>query len=268
MRDWTWLYIVLLTGLLALSACSSGYQEPGPATVAVQQTRAAGLGTEIARDMQRTATMQALRSAPLATATAQALQETLASAHNWPASLEESFDTIDRWSAGTSEWERADGTWSIVDGRYRWEVTSKMDITWWVYPDQEPVDDFYLSAEVIQLSGPQTAKNGLVFRLVDDSNFYLLEITWAGEAALYMLYQGAWEELIPAWSVEMPTAGEMLKIEIIGRGSDFLFLIGENPPVAYSDNTLGSGITGLSIGLQESGQQAIWEFDNFVIRSP
>jgi hypothetical protein len=254
--------------LSVLSGCAPAYQEPGQATVAFQHTRAAALGTSVAKNVQRTVTMQALNDSRLATATAQVLQSQLQTAQNWPVVLEEPFNTLERWPSVDDGGERAKSQWSIVDGRYHWEVQSVLDVSWWVYPDMEPVEDFYLSVEVTRLSGPDTSKAGVIFRLLDDANFYLAEMNGLGEIGIYQLAEGSWRYILSVETGQPMPPGQPWRFEVIGQGSSFLVLLNDATPIAFSDDALSKGKTGVVIGLVEGEQQGTWEFDNFVVRSP
>jgi hypothetical protein len=254
--------LILVASLLALalSACSSG---PSPATATAQAARAERMATDIARGMQGTAAARTYQ----ATATAQYHQTLLSSAAQWPTVLQDDFsDNRYEWPTGEDSDDLAGIQWTLGQGVYRWESTAMEGFLWWVTPTMDPLDDFYLAAEVQNLAGPDNSETGLVYRLVDEQRYYLFEINNYGNFAVYYHEPDTWEFLLPYTPSPAIQVGQMNRLAVITQGARQAFFINGQFVGEVSDERSLNGIAGLAIGLGEMGDQGVWEFKNFELR--
>ena len=121
---------------------------------------------------------------PNATATAQ-VQNAQATAEsilgNWNIIHTDSFDTNEfEWLEDTRDGEFSLTTYNIADGKYKWDVTAHKSSISWVRTGTTPLADFYLSVEIQQVEGPDTADYGVIFREDDNTNFYYFGISDSG----------------------------------------------------------------------------------------
>ena len=62
--------------------------------------------------------------------------------------------------------------------------------------------------------------------------------------------------------------GEANKITVIGEGSHFTFFINDQYVMEVEDDTISEGTAALAVELSDSDDHAIFEFDNFDLRTP
>jgi TolB-like protein len=79
------------------------------------------------------------------------------------------------------------------DGKYH--IFSK-DGDWYVWQAQS-FDDFSMECEVTLVKGTNDGGYGLIFRLLDENNFYLFQITSKGYCTLYKNVNGNYTALLP-----------------------------------------------------------------------
>lgn len=215
---------------------------------------------------------------PNATATAEAVQATDTAiaqqstaeyaATNWMVVRTDTFDSnSNNWLVEESDDEFALTNYEIVDGKYRWAATAHKSFIGWVRNDRRQLTDFYLSVEIQQVEGPDTADYGVIFREDDDSNFYYFGINDQGEYALLMFHE-EWNTLKNWARTGFIDPGEVNRLTVIGEGSHFSFFINGQFLMEVTDDTIPEGSTALAIELSEADDQAVFEFDNFELREP
>ena len=107
-----------------------------------------------------------------ATDTAAAYQATaLNAATSGRVILKDTFDSNkNNWVVKKSDDEYGVTNYKIADGNYTWDATAHKAFIGWVTADPKSVSDFYLSTEVKQSSGPDSADYGVIFREDTNSN--------------------------------------------------------------------------------------------------
>ena len=256
-------FLILI--LLVFSGCSGFNSGEAPTTSTAQAERAIRMATDIAEDMQ--ATVEVIYLQALATADARlALFE---EASRWPLIFGDTFDeNIHEWAEGEDDDPLyANIQWSLSDGIYHWEVKAYDGFIWWVRPDMGTFSDFYLAVTAQQISNPEYGEYGLIFRQTDDGDYYLFELDEQGNYAFFIHFQGEWESLLDWQFSPEITIGEENRLAVIALGDEFHFFINDTFIDAIVDDRLDSGKAGLLIGLSNPGEDAIWEFDDFEIRS-
>jgi hypothetical protein len=251
---------------VALAGCSGFVGEDRPGTATTQADHAVRLATQIGQSLQvtrETGNQQA-------TATAFTRQAQLEEAGKWQILL---FDTFDEnrfgWFTGEQEDPAlASMTWSIDSGKYRWQGKANSGFVWWVTPESEAVTDFYLSASIQQTSQPGLGEYGLVFRQSSDEDYYLFEVNGSNQYALYLHSADGWEILIDWTPHPAISTGSPNRLEVVAKGAYFAFSINDEFVAEYSDERLSQGAVGLLVGLSNPGEEATWEFDDFMLRVP
>jgi len=204
-----------------------------------------------------------------ATAQIQNVQATVESAAtNWKVVIADTFDSNkNKWHTKPLDDDYALTTYEISDGKYIWSATAHKAFIGWVPAGTKSVDDFYLSTDVKQSSGPDSADYGVIFRQDADSNFYYFGINEQGQYVLY-LYKNDWSTLIDLTQSDLIQPGESKQITIIGEGSHFTFFINDQYLTEFTDDTIAKGTVSLAIELANENDQADFEFDNFELRTP
>ena len=62
--------------------------------------------------------------------------------------------------------------------------------------------------------------------------------------------------------------GQMNRLSVVAEGTSFYFYINNQYVDDYTDSKLSSGKVALVIGLNDEGDSATFEFDNFDVRGP
>jgi len=192
---------------------------------------------------------------------------------HWTVILSDAFDSNENdWMTGDFTDEHfADVNRLIADGKYRWQVKSKSGATlWWEAPESpytKPVSDFYLSAELQMVSGPDDATYGLFFRGNDGGDDYYFGINNYGE---FFVRLSTWfgKSLIDPTSTPAIRPGEVNRLAVKAEGSHFVFFINDERVGEADDSTLSKGRTGIAIELNHTDDEAVFEFDNFELRAP
>lgn len=262
--------ILRLTSLwalaLLLAGCSDTSTGERVGTATAQSERAALLATQIGQSLQVT------RDAgnQQAKATAAARQTLSEEVKKWQPLISDEFDdNLFGWVTGEqTNPELASMSWSISEGKYRWQAKANSGFVWWVTPQSDAFTDFDLAVSVEQDSLPDVGEYGLIFRQTSDNDYYLFELNGSGEYALFLNSADNWEALIdwtahPSISAEGPN-----QLEVIAQGSYFAFDINDTFVADYSDERLSQGAVGILVGLSNPGDEATWEFDDLELRVP
>jgi len=216
-----------------------------------------------------TLNMTATAAAVQATDTAVAYQTIAANAASTGrVILQDTFDSNkNSWVVKQSDDEYALTTYKIADGNYTWDATAHKSFIGWVTADSKSIGDFYLSVEVKQTSGPDSADYGVIFREDANSNFYYFGINEQGQYVLY-LYNNDWSTLIDWTQSDLIQPGGPNKITVLGEGSHFIFFINDQYLTEITDESIKSGTTALAIELSNADDNAVFQFDNFELRVP
>lgn len=261
-----WLWILILVCMTGISSCQNTNDGFNNATATAQGERAIRMATEMASYAE--ATRSALNVH--LQATEGALQSLFDSAARWPVQFEDTFDQVDEakdWPLGSQDDPLASISWSITGGKYDWEAEAKDSFVWWAYPTLDSASDFYLAASARQLSGPGTGEYGLVYRITENDDYYLFELSADGQFAVFLNDVNGWEALLDWQDSDAIQLEGVNQMAVIAQGEQFYFFINGQKVADLYDDRLAEGKVGLLIGLSNEGDAGRWEFDNFEYRS-
>ncbi len=187
----------------------------------------------------------------------------------WPLVILDTFDSNEHsWPMLPVDDSYLETDWELKNGKYRWEVLAKQDVHWYILPNMKSVNDFYLSAELQRVSGPENCTFGVVFRARDDEHYYMFGISETQNFSIYRVYKGDWKTLVD-WRYSPTIRQEYVnKITIVAQGSHFIFWINDERVIGIDDDKISKGRNGLTMILYEAEDQAVFEFDNFEVREP
>ena len=249
---------------LVLGACGGGAAVPA-GTATAQAARARALATQMASNLRATDASQAL----VTKATQQAIQTALGQSTSWPVVINDGFDqnTLD-WPEGDDTDPLANINWKIEGGKFLWKATANDSFVWWVYPTMDAVTDFSLSVQMQQTSGAVDGEGGLIYRVQKPNLYYTFELNGLNQFAIFYHLGDGWHTLID-WSDSKAIREDAPNLlTVIGTGSHFEYFVNQQNVASLDDNTLGSGMAGLLIGLSQAEDQGSWEFDNFKLSTP
>ncbi len=213
----------------------------------------------------QTATQQVLN----VTSTAQVIQTSVAEVESeWKIVISDPFDNNnEEWPTGARDGEFANTDRKVEDGKYVWDIFANKGVISWVGARNDPVADFYVSVEAKKVGGTSEYDFGLVFREDEDVNFYYFGVDEDGFFVL-LNYNDEWIDIVVYESSSAILPGEVNRIAVLARGSYFVFLINDEVVAEASDDHIPSGTTAIGIQIHGEGLQAIFEFDNFELRTP
>lgn len=174
---------------------------------------------------------------------------------------------VDPSFAGWDRYTDEDANLENTNGAYRIAVT-KDNLTVWSRPRLN-FADVQVEVQATRAGGPGDGEFGILCRYQDADNFYVLEATNDGYAAIYKQLAGEWVDLVKWQSSDAIRLGEdavnQLRAECVG---DRLALYVNGQLVAeVQDSDFASGDVGLQAGtFDEAGTDIL--FDDFVVRQP
>jgi hypothetical protein len=256
---------------LFLASCSANSQVElvenrlSPPTLTAQAIRAVARATQSGERVKATFSQQYAD----ANATEESLENYYAERKNWPLILKETFDdNRNEWQLEEVNGDLASVSWKIENGKYQWDTHANEGFIYWTYPSLEPTTDFILSVDAQQIKGPQDGQYGLIFRLLDESNYYLFIIDQNKNYIFQLYKQGEWITIANGNISPVLMQNGINRISVIGEKENFHFYINDVFINEETDYSLSSGRSGIAVGLTYPEDQAIFEFDNFELRSP
>lgn len=231
-------------------------RRPATATPDLAATQAAVDGTSTAVALHATATTQAC------------LHPTTAITSDWSAVLCDTFDTNrNGWDIRKRDNSALLGTFDVIDSKYRWTMQARRSLVLPVEPKMKAVTDFYLTTEVKRARSDSPAQYGVMFRN-DGVSCYLFQISDDGVFGIWLSDRGQWDTLVDWTRTDTIHPFEVNRLTVIGEDSHFTFYLNDALVHELDDATLGKGTVGVSAGLNNEGDTAALEFDNFEVRVP
>jgi len=177
--------------------------------------------------------------------------------------LEEQFRRDDRtWNTQSDD----DVTRAYRNGTLRLTIVSDQTVAWSL--TEQTVSDFYLEADAYHLEGPVNNQYGLIFRFVDDANFYLFTISADGYYALQKLEGGEWSNLVEWTETSAINTGEGdgNTLGILAEGPQITLLVNDEALATVEDDSFSTGQIAVSVGTFDEGGVAVG-FDDLTLWS-
>ena len=170
------------------------------------------------------------------------------------------------WNVSDSDIENVTERRTVENGRYRWAIDTEHGAFSQAALSIGTVEDFYLTAESQQISGAADAEYGLVFRKTSEDDLYLFSIS-GGSFGVFGLRNGEWSA-VEQWSnTPAVRPGEVNRLTVRAKGTRTTFFINEQRVAETAAIPPAAGDVGLATEL-EAGTSAVFEFDNFELRTP
>jgi hypothetical protein len=171
------------------------------------------------------------------------------------------FDDFEDPTTGWAESEDETSVQGYQDGGYSIRVTAP-DLAVWATAGYT-LDDFTLQTKVRQTEGDPANEAGLLFRYVDNANFYSLDVTGDGKFALFKLEDQEWSALVN-WreSPHINPLGETNLLKVTCQGNRITLYANGHELASVTDDTFAQGDVGLFAGtFDEPLVEAV--FDDF-----
>jgi hypothetical protein len=221
---------------------------------------------------QATATAEARANATATAAARATVQAIVTEKAVWPVIIGEDFaDNELGWPLGLKQDHSLALTSTLEAGRYHWVTKVDNGNSYFnLVPTHSPViTDFVAAVNVTFESDPTVdlVAYGLTFRHVED-DYGFFGITPAGLwQALEVHHTGIYQRQLVSseWIDTRP--GKPNRLEVIARGSDFVFFI-NGQQVGTLSAEIDPGQIGLGVDALQSTDTATVEFTNFEVHAP
>jgi hypothetical protein len=162
----------------------------------------------------------------------------------------------DDFSDPTSGW--ADGgnelsEWGYQNGVYVITVHAKSNLAW-SYANQY-YTDFVAEIEGAKVSGPNDGEYGMLFRFVDNDNFYIFKVNAQGSFIVSALVNNEWVT-IGNWtkSSAIKLGTNSNKLAVVAQGQTFSLYINNTKVYEFTDDTFIEGDVAIVAGTQAVGE--------------
>jgi hypothetical protein len=221
---------------------------------------------------QATGTAEARANATATAAARATVQAIVTEQAAWPLIIQEDFvDNQLSWPIGLKQDHSLAVTSTLEAGRYRWVAKVDNGNSYFnLVPTNSPVmSDFAAAVDVTFESDPTVdlVAYGLTFRHVED-DYGFFGITPAGMwQALEVHHTGIYQRQLVSseWIDTRP--GQPNRLEVIGRGSDFVFLI-NGQQIGTLSAEIDPGQIGLGVDALQSADTTAVEFTEFEVHAP
>ena len=188
------------------------------------------------------------------------------------------FDTAESWYEGHTDDNFVTQDRKVEHGKYIWNATARYGFLDFSLPSTDitiPGDGYQISMDANMLEGSPDGAFGIVFDLVDDDNYWVWIIRGDGTSALGECVGGTYTDapmavnmVIPHENGETHTYTLKLLAETLyfyADGAQFGSFKTSTP--GFVNFTNGKKF-GIAIQLDQIGEEATFEFDNFVVSHP
>ena len=170
--------------------------------------------------------------------------------------------------AGWGEGSTADYNQYFGGGQYHIVVNSRQWVVYGAPGNKVNAGDFLYTADATFVSGPRDNGYGLIFRQVDNQNFYFFGISADGHWRFDRAQAGALVTLVdwtPTSAIDKNSMTDYLLVRAVG--SSFSFFINGVKVGAYVDGTFSAGNIGVAVSTGDLGASHI-AFDNVQVWQP
>lgn len=176
---------------------------------------------------------------------------------------------LDDFSNPDSGWDNRSGqsgAFQYLDGHYLISVGPPQTLVW--SRPKKFFDDVILRVEATPNRFYGNEDYGFLCHYIDQNNFYALEISLDGYAAIWKIADGERTYLID-WqpSAAIPTGGETVTITGLCSSHGYALAVDGNVVAEVQDLSWGEGDVGLLAGTWDIGGVAL-VFDNFAVYQP
>ncbi len=173
------------------------------------------------------------------------------------------------FSNSSSGWDYfSESAATLAYNNARYEITvHDSDLVVWGNANVDNFDDGYISVDTIQLGGPDDNAYGIVFRYVDQDNFYRFDISGDGYYRLGLYEDDVWTTLVGWNSTDLVNQGQAAnKIGIRCEGDAITLYINGVELDTVFDGAHRYGDIGLGVETMSMSGASI-AFDNLVVHS-
>jgi len=176
-------------------------------------------------------------------------------------------DNRNNWFEGDNSDEYGDYNAEIVDGRYRLSQQAAKSVFSWELPQNADFDNFIMSVDVTPVQFNEAFAFGLIFRVVDNQEFYAFEVDSDGYFFINLYQDGDWQTLVDFTEMTAIDGENTNHLMVKAVGSTLSFYINDEEAITIEDKTLSRGAIGVAFELYEDGNTATVDFDNLQVQA-
>ena len=151
------------------------------------------------------------------------------------------------------------------DGALHFKIDD-LDTIAWSVPKEKRFGDFVLEVDATQVAGPNDNSFGVIFRYVDDRNFYRADISGDGYYALFKYKDGKWNKLQDyVESAAVKQGQDTNHLQIIAKGDQFTFNANGQTLQTFTDKDFSNGDVGVTAGTLFDNAGVHIAFDNLTV---
>jgi hypothetical protein len=148
------------------------------------------------------------------------------------------------------------------DGALHFNIPA-LDTLAWSVPKEKRFGDFVLDVDATQVAGPNDNSYGVIFRYVDDRNFYRLDISGDGYFAVFKYKDGKWTKVQDYTETATVKQGAATNhLQVIAKGNQFTFNVNDQLVKTFSDSDFPNGNIGVTAGTLFDNADVHIAFDN------
>ena len=123
--------------------------------------------------------------------------------------------------------------------------------------------DFYVEIDTKQIDGPVNTGYGLIFRYVNDKNFYFYSVDANGYYSLWKLVDDQWQSIVDwtATDILATGAGAGNRIGVLAEGKHLVLVANDKIVTEVDDDSFTSGSMAVAVNTVDPGNAEIG-FDN------
>jgi hypothetical protein len=171
----------------------------------------------------------------------------------------------DDFSNPASGWKTVDDPSVKIayqDGSLQFMIP-ELDTLAWSVPTDKRFGDFVLDVDATQIAGPNDNSYGVIFRYVDDRNFYRLDISGDGYFAVFKYKDGKWTKVQDYAETPAVKQGAATNhLQVIAKGNQFTFNVNDQLVKTFSDSDFPNGNIGVTAGALFDSADVHIAFDN------
>ena len=171
----------------------------------------------------------------------------------------------DDFSNPNSGWKTVDDPSVKInyqDGALHFNIP-ELDTLAWSVPKDKRFGDFVLDVDATQVDGPNDNSYGVIFRYVDDRNFYRLDISGDGYFAVFKYKDGKWTKIQDYTETAAVKQGAATNhLQVVAKGNQFTFNVNDQSVKTFSDSDFPNGNVGVTAGTLFDNADVHIAFDN------
>ena len=139
----------------------------------------------------------------------------------------------------------------------------ELDTLAWSVPKDKRFGDFVLDVDATQVDGPNDNSYGVIFRYVDDRNFYRFDISGDGYFAVFKYKDGKWTKVQDYTETAAVKQGAATNhLQVVAKGNQFTFNVNDQLVKTFSDGDFPNGNVGVTAGALFDNADVHIAFDN------